>query len=153
VTARPYPFVSVTLGDYLRKKRLDLNLRQKDLACIFNATDEAINYWENNLRYPSVQFLAKIIQFIGYCPYEVTLPIANKLVIWRNFNGLSQKQMAILIGIDASTLGKWEQGTRIVKPNILERIKQILSSRFCGDEGRSYDYKSVDRVFQKSRNN
>ena len=79
VSSRPYPYSPITLGDYLRRKRLDLGLRQKDLAGLFNTTDDSVNYWENNLKYPSVQFLPKIVQFIGYCPYDVTLPIADKL--------------------------------------------------------------------------
>jgi transcriptional regulator with XRE-family HTH domain len=95
---------TITLGDYLRKKRLDLGLRQKDLAEILNSTNDAINYWENNLKKPSIRFLPKIVQFIGYCPYQPSLSIAQKLIIWRAFNGISQHRMAELIGVDPCTL-------------------------------------------------
>ncbi len=32
ITSRPYPYFPITIGDYLRKRRLDPGLRQKDVA-------------------------------------------------------------------------------------------------------------------------
>ena len=86
-----------------------MNLKQEDVAKLLNTTTSSISNWERNDKKPSLEYIPRIIKFIEYCPYDVKLPISEKLVIWRSYNGISQKKMAKIVGVDPSTLGRWEQ--------------------------------------------
>jgi len=46
-----YPQTSNTLGDHLRKKRLDLKLHQTDVAKLPGAETATVTYWENVTRH------------------------------------------------------------------------------------------------------
>jgi transcriptional regulator with XRE-family HTH domain len=110
---RPYPYFPLTIGDYLLKRRLDSGLLRKDVAKILNSNITSIQNWENNWRKPDLKSLPKIIKFISFCPYDATWNISKKVIIWRTYNGLSQKQMAQLANVDPTTLSRLEQGKRI----------------------------------------
>jgi len=51
----------------------------------------------------------RIIEFIGFSPYDPALPLSKKVVIWRSYNGLTQKETANLAGIDPCTLSRLER--------------------------------------------
>jgi DNA-binding XRE family transcriptional regulator len=67
-----YPKSLKTFGDHLRKKRLDLSLRQKDVSQILGVSEASIWYWEKNLTSPSLHHLPKVIEFLGYVPYKTS---------------------------------------------------------------------------------
>jgi DNA-binding XRE family transcriptional regulator len=64
----PYPKNLETWGDHLKKRRLDLGLLQKDVARIIGADKTSVFNWENNLMAPSLRFIPKLIEFLGYRP-------------------------------------------------------------------------------------
>ena len=115
---RPYPYLPKTVGDYLRKKRLDLGLFRSDVAKQLGRSIDCIRNWENNWRSPTVRCLPSIVHFIGYCPYDVCQPIGKKVRMWRLYNGVSQEQLAREINVDPGTIAALEKG------NIPER-KQL----------------------------
>jgi DNA-binding transcriptional regulator YiaG len=47
--SKAYPEYLQTIGDHLRRKRLDLKLYQKDVAQILGLDTTSIWNWENNL--------------------------------------------------------------------------------------------------------
>jgi DNA-binding transcriptional regulator YiaG len=63
---KPYPKELNTYGDHLRKKRLDLNLTQSQVAKIINVTTDTITNWELNRKEPNHKHISKIISFLGY---------------------------------------------------------------------------------------
>jgi DNA-binding XRE family transcriptional regulator len=67
-TSEAYHKELKTLGDHIRKRRLDLTLLQKDVAKIIGETEATIYNWENNQSEPSLVFVPRIIEFIGYAP-------------------------------------------------------------------------------------
>jgi transcriptional regulator with XRE-family HTH domain len=66
-----YPCELTSLGDHLRKKRLDLKLLQKDVAEILGADDLWIVNWEKNRIEPLLEFLAIIVDFPEYVPLSI----------------------------------------------------------------------------------
>jgi DNA-binding XRE family transcriptional regulator len=60
-----YPKVLYTLGDHIRKKRLDLKLQQKEVADIIGVEEATIYNWENNRSSPAIRYLPKIREFLG----------------------------------------------------------------------------------------
>jgi DNA-binding transcriptional regulator YiaG len=67
---RRYPANPKTLGEHLRKRRVDLALSMPKLAHLlsFNITDTAIEKWEKNQNRPTEPFRSRIVEFIGFDP-------------------------------------------------------------------------------------
>jgi DNA-binding transcriptional regulator YiaG len=63
-----YPEALKTLGDHIKKKRLDLKLSKKELGRRLGAGDTTIYLWEENQAKPVIAHVSKIIQFLGYDP-------------------------------------------------------------------------------------
>ena len=121
-----YPHTLNTLGDHIRKKRLDLGLLQKDVAKIIGTSTDTICYWENNRTIPYISYIPNIIKFIGYVPFETSGDtLRERIITSRKLLGLSQRKFARLIGIDPSTLGRWEQGKSTPRPDKLEKLSLL----------------------------
>ena len=106
-----YPKQLITLGDHLRKHRLDLGLLQKDVAKKIGVNKSTITNWELNHNFPELRFIPAIIEFLGYWPYDTSGDnLGQQIVAKRTKLGLSQKELALLLEVDPSTLGRWEQG-------------------------------------------
>ena len=127
-----YPKRLKTLGDHLRKKRLDLKLQQKEVAEKFGVSEATIYNWENNIASPSLYSIPKIIEFLGYIPKSLQPSNPRKKIATsRRFLGLTQKEVAHYLGIDPSTLGGWERDkTRPSKKELkkLDILFTLLSS-------------------------
>lgn len=122
-----YPKKLKTLGDHLRKKRLDLKLLQKEVAQKIGVEESTIWNWENNYSSPSLYFVPKIIKFLGYMP-DCTKggTLGEKIVASRKILGLTQKELARLLGVDPSTLRKWERNKSQPHKRLLIKIKALF---------------------------
>ncbi len=63
-----YPAKLETLGDHLRKVRLDRGLSQPEVARQLVVTTDTVTNWELNRYKPQVRFLERIVRFLGYRP-------------------------------------------------------------------------------------
>ena len=120
---KPYPKELKTYGDHLRKKRLDLNLSQPQVAKIFNVTTDSITNWELNRGTPNLIFIPKIISFLGYTP----IVNENSIKSYRIQNGLSQKEFAEILGIDPTTLSRIERGNERISMKVKMSLNLTLS--------------------------
>jgi transcriptional regulator with XRE-family HTH domain len=110
IKSRLYPESLITLGDYMRKTRLDLNLTQEQVANdILKTSFQNVSSWEDNRHSVSLWFRPKIIEFIGFCPYDTSLPIGLKLRERRENFGLTVKELACLLKVNPCTITSWEQ--------------------------------------------
>jgi transcriptional regulator with XRE-family HTH domain len=118
-----------TLGDHLRKRRLDLNLLQKEVAKELSTGESTITNWEKNRTFPSLPFLPKIIDFLGYGPMEI-LPEnpGERIAFYRKILGLSQKKLAQALRIDPSTLGRWEKFKSRPSQHLWEKLITFLNA-------------------------
>lgn len=89
-TAKPrsYPTDPQTIGDHLKKRRYELGLRRKDVAAELHVNEFTVCGWENNKKEPSVRYLPRIIEFLGYCPFpDAQMPgeqlLACRRCVWR----------------------------------------------------------------------
>jgi transcriptional regulator with XRE-family HTH domain len=98
-----------TLGDHIRKRRLDLGLPQKDVAERIGADVASICNWESNCIQPMVHCLAAVIGFLGYNPLPEADDLIGKFKRLRISLGLTQEQLAQKLGIDESTIAGWER--------------------------------------------
>ena len=99
-----------TLGDHLRKKRLDLGLLQRDVAQQLGVAEERVCHWEIGRSRPKPYLIPRIIEFLEYSPWNVPATYAVWLVMARRINGLSRKRLATRLGVDESTVFPWESG-------------------------------------------
>ena len=83
-----------------------MKIFQKDAAEKIGVDETTIWFWENNRVEPSISFIPKIIEFLGYIPFETKYnSLGERIIIFRRIHGLSQKKLASLIGIDSTTIG------------------------------------------------
>jgi len=95
----------------LRKRRLDLKMLQKEVAGRLGTTVCTIRNWEKNRSNPSLGFIPKIVQFLGYVPHDTPdHDFGKKLVAKRRLLGLSQKGLACKIGVAPCTVRSREKG-------------------------------------------
>ena len=105
-----YPANPKTLGDYIRKRRLELRLLQKDVASFVGVCEDTVTLWENNQTEPKAKYVAKIIQFMGEVPPIFPDSFGGKVKIFRLVHGLTHSQMGGLLRVNGSTISAWEAG-------------------------------------------
>jgi transcriptional regulator with XRE-family HTH domain len=115
-----------TLGDHLRKVRLDRGLSQPDVARILKVTTDMVTCWELNRNQPTAKFAKAIIDFIGYFPFQST-SMGEQLYYARLITGKTQKQVADLIGCDESNLRRIELDQRKPTPKTLQKILEYIN--------------------------
>lgn len=98
----------------MRKRRLDLGLLQKDVAKILEVSEASVFYWETHRTSPSIEFIPRIIDFIGCTPYASIseMSLGEKIRTSRKIRGISQKELARQLGFDPGTIAQWECNSR-----------------------------------------
>src|SRR5262249_49742904 len=115
-----------TLGDHIKSKRLSLGLFQRQVANELRTDETTLFRWEHNTAWPRIRYLPRIRKFLGYDPFPVPLSLADKLRDAGRTHGLTQKAFAERLGVDPTTLRKWEQGR--ARPN--RRSLKIIKNGF-----------------------
>ena len=106
-----YPLTVDTLGDHLRKKRLDLGLLQKEVAQRLGVDTDSVTNWEKGRSSPRLHLIPKVIEFLGYTPFsDGGSDLGERIVQLRRALGVRQDQLARQLGVDPSTLARWERG-------------------------------------------
>ena len=120
-----------TIGDYIRRARLDRRLRQIDVAAQIGADPLTVLNWETGATEPNFRFFPAITEFLGYNPFppRMEAPINVRLKAHRLQTGLSQKKLAKLLGVDPGTIGKWEDEKTKPTEKSLKKILRFLTLR------------------------
>ena len=82
------------------------------------STECCVYLWEANRATPTLPFLPKIIEFLGYCPFDPDWTPGERLTWIRRYLGLSQEAMARRLRVDPGTLARWERGERSVPEKV-----------------------------------
>ncbi len=125
---KPYPTDPKTVGGHLKKRRYELGLRQKDVACRLGVNEDTILNWERGKTLPPVRLVPRIIRFLGYNPYPAPHTLGEQLLTQRRRLGLSRKHMARELGVDVGTLKRWERGTSRPIGARLRLVKDLLGT-------------------------
>jgi DNA-binding XRE family transcriptional regulator len=67
-SAQPVPIQPKTLGEHIRKRRLEKHLLQTQLAKILSVDRVSIQNWERGIYEPNTMITGKIVEFLGYDP-------------------------------------------------------------------------------------
>ncbi len=96
-----YPANPVTIGEHIKKTRMEKGLLQEDVAKLFGVSTDTITNWENERGIPQIQFFPKIIAFLGYHPFLAEpKTLGERIKRYRELHGLSHKKMGKLVGVD-----------------------------------------------------
>ena len=59
-----------SIGEHIRKRRLELHLMQETLAREFGVHIESVKNWERGVHEPNANVLPRVLDFLGYDPRE-----------------------------------------------------------------------------------
>lgn len=111
-----------TLGEKLKNRRIELGLLQKDVAEILGVCEDSITCWENNRNEPSINYYRKVIHFLGYVPFDIDhSTLGGQMKLFRHLHGLSQKQLAIKLQVNKSTVFHYENNKHVPSRKVLEK--------------------------------
>ena len=108
---------------------MDLQLLQKQVAEQIGVHEMTITGWESNATVPEVRYMPAIIQFLGYNPIPPGSSLPERLATSRKALGLSQRKMAVKLGVDPATLMGWEAGRHQPTEKSIALIGKVLQSR------------------------
>ena len=126
----PCPKELWTVGDHLKRRRLDLGLRQKDVAAELHVNEFTVCGWENNKKAPAVRYLPRIIEFVGYDPYPTPRTLGEEIAARRRRLGLSRKGLAKKLGMDEMTIAHIEEGASEPRGRHLTALTEFVSTGF-----------------------
>jgi transcriptional regulator with XRE-family HTH domain len=116
-----------TLGDHIKKRRLELGLFQSDVAEIIGVTEPTVTNWEKNRTQPALRALPKIVEFFGNDPIPCDKKnLSETLLKYRKCRGLTQQELANQIGIDPTTLSRMERNRGRSFESIVRKARWIL---------------------------
>ena len=126
--SKAYPSSLNTIGDHIRKRRLDLTLTQKQVAEKLGVDKATVWNWEIANTVPLSKHLPAIVSFLGYGPFEASgESLGERLLDYRKQSGLSQKKLAKAIGIDPSTLSRLEENN----PRCFNKVVKMAADFLC----------------------
>lgn len=124
-----YPKELNTLGDNLRKVRLDRDLSQSEVAKILKVTTDTITNWELNRHEPPTRLAKRIIEFIGYVPFDgYEQSIGRQLYLARLVSGMTQRQVAKKIGCNSSSVRYIELDQRRLQYRLRLSVTEFVES-------------------------
>jgi transcriptional regulator with XRE-family HTH domain len=125
-----YPTFLTSLGDHIRARRLDLGLRQDQVATQIMVDKSTIVNWELNHKEPTIRHIPKIIDFLGYDPTSNREPtsLGERIRVKRRRLGLSLKELATVLETDQSNVQGWETGRHKPTRRSLVLIGEFLST-------------------------
>ena len=123
---KAYPRTLRTFGDHLRQRRLELGLLQREVAERLGVSHCTVTNWELNRTSPAIRLMPGIIRLIGYVPVASGPSPADRVRHSRRSLGLSQKRLAGLLGVDESTVARWERGSRHPRRELRARLEAVL---------------------------
>ena len=119
-----YPKNPVTLGEHIRRKRMDLGLCQEDVARRLGADTGSVRNWETGRSLPADRFIPGIVRFLGCDPRLKPWTLGQAIRYYRQSLGLSQHALADLIGANKDALRGWETGDHEPSPYSLAKLKR-----------------------------
>lgn len=110
------------LGEQLLGRRRSLGLLQKEAARAIGVSLSTFRNWERGRAEVREEHYPALIRFLGYDPNPArSLP--ERVRSARLREGLSQKALALRLGLDPSTVRAWEAGEVALRHG---RVRQLL---------------------------
>lgn len=102
-----YPDSPTTVGEHLRKRRLDMGQTQAQAAASLGVTFTSLNGWEAGRIEPGIDKWPGIIRFLGFDPNPAPENLDQALTALQRRHGLPRERLAFRLGIERKTLFNW----------------------------------------------
>ena len=125
-----YPKAFNHIGDHIRATRLDRGLTMQDIAKLIGTNGSTVSHWEKKVTEPALRYWPRIIEFLGYCPYQRCQTLPEKAGRWRQLAGLDTLELAKKLGVDQRTYLKFETNQKLspTVANVLSgKITRLLN--------------------------
>lgn len=121
-----YPQVPQSLGEHLRRRRLDLGLSQEKAGARFGISFTAYNGWEGDRISPGIGKWPLICEFLSYDPSPPPCDTFPEAVFaLRRRLGLDKHQFAKRVGVDVKSVRNWESSKRVPFRRLRERLAAL----------------------------
>ena len=104
-----YSEFPITVGDHIRKKRMDLGLLQREVAEIIGVTESSVWNWEHGTE-PELQCNPSSIKFPGYIPFDCPDDTVGQLAWYKRSMGMNLDHLGEAMGRDPEQLSDWLSG-------------------------------------------
>ena len=74
-----YPALPGTIGEHLRRRRIDRGLTLDDAASLLGTSRSLLHGWEKGRRRPTTARRKAVVAFLGYSPYVVAKDRAGRV--------------------------------------------------------------------------
>lgn len=120
-----------TIGEHLRKKRIHSGLSQAKLAEILQVSTDCITYWENNRSNPQISYYPRIHHFLGFSTVNFNeAKFCDFIKSYRRKNGISCKELGLLLKVAASTVRAWERGMGLPTKKMRLKLGEFFGEKF-----------------------
>ena len=92
-----------TLGQHIRKRRLELGLTQKQAATSLGVNPWTVLNWETGQHEPPIRSMLGVLDFLGHDPFPGPSTIGERLLQARREYGWSIREAASRFGVDPTT--------------------------------------------------
>ena len=121
-----YPKQIKHLGDHIRARRIDLGLRQLDVADRLGVKKDTIRNWEISRTDPEIRFLPALVDFLGYNPLPMPKTLGQEIQRARFSLGWSQLELAIRAGVDPATVHRIESDTKGMARRCIASVRETV---------------------------
>jgi len=128
--SKPCDFVPISVGDHIRKKRLQSGLLQKEVAQQLGVNPWTVMNWEKGHTEPPVLAMPAIFQFLGYDPFPEPKTLPEQLLAKRREMGWSIEEAAVFANVDPGTWADWEHGRTVLYRRHRAQIAKLLGLSF-----------------------
>ncbi len=123
-------FEPETLGEHLKRSRLQRKLAQIAAARALEVNQSTILNWEKGHTEPPVEAMPALLQFLGYNPLPEPKTLPERLLAKRRAMGWSIRAAARKLGVDPGAWRDWELGRVILYRSHRNLIAQLLDIPF-----------------------
>ena len=117
----------ITLGDHLRRRRIELGLYQKDVAARLGVTAPTVWNWENRGSV-DLRFIPRVIEFLGYNPIPQPDDLLERLAWYKQVNGLTLEQLGVEMGRDPEQVADWLSGRHFPCRKNITFVEKFLNT-------------------------
>jgi len=119
-----------TIGEHIKKRRLQLHLMQSDLAERLGVHWGSIQNWERGIGEPMIRQMPKIIEFLGFDPMPEPTGLPARIAYARRRLGWTQKELARALKVDAVSIYRWEKGLSAPPAEAIHRLLALEQGSF-----------------------
>lgn len=87
-----------------------------------------VNAWETGRAEPKTSYLGRIIEFLGYEPFQGAMTFAERLREKRRNLGLTQYQLARQLDVPKDTISLLETGKEVTNRRVLTVVREFVEA-------------------------